>query len=98
MASIESSPKHLPMWLLFAYDDYYPTGGLNDLIGAFSTETDARAFMVSGWLQAENFQLVNTDEIRPGIERTYNAVVPDSPELMVTLRAASGGNWPVARD
>lgn len=33
------------MWLVFAYNQYYPHGGMNDLVGTFKTEKEADDFI-----------------------------------------------------
>lgn len=40
-------------YLVFAYDTYYPCGGMNDLKGHFQTEAEARAFALSFYKEGD---------------------------------------------
>jgi len=35
-------------YLVFKYDNYYPSGGMNDLVASFDDEQEAIAFAKSG--------------------------------------------------
>ena len=42
----------MKIWWIIAYDEYYPCGGLDDLIGSYETEREAKEHaksIYSGW-------------------------------------------------
>lgn len=48
-------------YMLFIYYDYYPSGGMNDFVGGYSSASDAlsRASREGSW--GVNFQVVDRD-------------------------------------
>lgn len=61
------------MYLVFAFDGYYPAGGWNDFVGAFDTLSEAVTAGVRS--VADYYQVVSTDSktiVSGGItERKY---------------------------
>lgn len=51
------------MFLLFAYDTYYPSGGWNDFRGAFHTLEEAKAAAPTSW-HYENYHIVDTIHLK----------------------------------
>ncbi len=54
-------------WLIVAWDNYYPGGGLNNIVTDFDDETAARKFCAlakttSYW---DNIEVVDRDAFRP---------------------------------
>ena len=50
-------------YLAFAFPHYYPVGGWDDLVGAYSTEADARA-AAAAWKVTNAFQLGSGSSIQ----------------------------------
>lgn len=42
------------MFLVFAFDNYYPAGGCGDLVGAFDTLEQARRALLKALLEGKN--------------------------------------------
>ena len=46
-------------YILFGYDNYYPTGGFNDVIGSYDTKEEYRDKMEES--KYENYQVFDCD-------------------------------------
>lgn len=50
-------------YLLFAWDQYYPSGGMNDLKGEFDTEQEAKGYAInSSCAMYDHIELYDTQE------------------------------------
>ncbi len=53
---------NLNVWLVFAYDSYYPMGGSNDLRGSFKSKEDADVFAASILSKWDNVEVIDITE------------------------------------
>ena len=49
-------------WALFGWDTYYPSGGVNDLIGVFATREEAEAHAAYN-IDIENYDVVDLQKL-----------------------------------
>ena len=54
-------------WALFGWDRYYPSGGVNDLIGVFATREEAEAHATHN-IDIENYEIVDLQQLMEGEE------------------------------
>jgi hypothetical protein len=54
--------KKMERFLLFGYDDYYPQGADNDVVGSFDTMEEVRAAIVSEKMPFQNYAVLDLQE------------------------------------
>ena len=52
----------MKIWWVFAFDGYYPSGGIEDLSGSFPTEEEAEEFAQLIYSDWDNVQVINITE------------------------------------
>jgi len=82
-------------YLLFAFDEYYPNGGWNDLKGSFSTIEEAKEYIIKLWKKGDRHQTYQVVDLNTGRVYEYSDVsverwlgikpAPEKPILPIPL-------------